>query len=262
MHANVLPFPESEPAVPAPSLRPAPRIAYESPLTTVYHGRAEDVLPLLRTESVDLVATDPPYGVGWQSGRRKEAFERIANDLPTDRDLVKQIIEQCVRVVAQQRHVYAFGPVDVFDGLKVSDVVQMVWDKGTMGSGDMTSAWGPSHELLNMTVSKHRHAGKTGLSVLPTRLRKGTVLRYNRPTGKAVRSPSEKPVGLMREIIESSSRQGDTVLDPFAGSGSTGVAAILSGRRAILVECVPQWVAMTIERVQAAEKIAAEIGAC
>lgn len=245
------------PAPPAPHA--APERVYESPLATIYHGRAEDVLPLMPTESVHLVATDPPYGVDWQSRRRAVQFDKLDGDGQADRPTIARIMAECVRIVGQQRHLYVFGPDDVLDGLKVSDVVPLVWDKQAMGGGDVTSAWGPSHEPINFTVSKHRHAGKAGKSVLPTRLRKGSVLSYTRPTGKAVRHPSEKPVALMRELIESSSRQGETILDPFAGSGSTAVAAILTGRKIITMDSDPRWVDMTVERVKAAEALMGRI---
>lgn len=245
---------------PAPLLRPT--IAYESDLATIYHGRAEDLLPALPKESVDLVCTDPPYGVDWQSNRRAERFDRLDGDGAdgASRETIHEVIRECVRLVRQNRHLYVFGPADVLDGQKVSEVVQLVWDKVALGSGDVTAAWAPSHEQINFTVSKYRHAGKTGTSTLPTRMRKGSVLSYARPTGRNVRHPSEKPVALIRELLESSSRQGDVVLDPFSGSGSTAVAAVLTGRRVIACDTSSRWVEMTVERVRAAERLVKQAG--
>lgn len=254
--ANVLPLNLPEPpATPRPAGRPAPTIVHESEYGTVYHGRSEDLLRVIPTESVDLIITDPPYGVSFESRRRKESFGTIDGDGDSlsDRETITGILEHCVRIVRQQRHIYCFGPADVLAGLKVSDVVNLVWDKGTMGGGDVTSSWGPSHEPISFTVSKHRHAGKAGLPTLPTRLRKGSVLSFNRPTGRNVRHPNEKPVGLIRELMESSSRQGETILDPFAGSLSTAVAAILSGRRYIVCESDTKWIPLGLERIKAAE---------
>lgn len=231
---------------------------YESPLVTLYLGDSLELLPALAKESLDLIVTDPPYGVDWRSNTRADAFDKIANDGSGDRDLVRDILTECVRVVGQNRHLYVFGPTDVLDGQKVSEVVELIWDKGTLGSGDMTAAWGPQHERISFTVSKFRHAGKAGLPVTPARLRKGSILRYTRPTGRTVRHPSEKPVGLLRELIESSSRQGETVLDPFAGVGSTGVAAVLSGRRAVLMECNERYAEIAATRLEQAERIYAD----
>jgi site-specific DNA-methyltransferase (adenine-specific) len=249
-----LPIEDVQPVV-RPAGRLAPERVYDSPLVTLYQGHAEDVLPLMSTESVDLIVTDPPYGVDWQSNRRAEQFDKIAYDGAGDRDTIRAVLAECVRLVRQHRHLYVFGPGDVLDGLKVSDVAELIWDKQTLGSGDVTSVWGPSHERINFTVSKHRHAGKAGKPVLPTRMRRGTVLGYTRPTGKAVRHPSEKPVPLLRELIESSSKQHELVLDPYAGVGSTGVAAVLAGRRAVLCEVNPRYCDIAIERIQKAEAL-------
>lgn len=262
---TVLPFDvpqQPDPQLPAPTApagRLAPERIYDSPLATVWQGDARDVLRILPTESVGLIATDPPYGVAWQSNRRTEKFERLIGDGADDRETVHEVLRECVRIVGQHRHLYVFGPTDVLEGLKVSEAVSLVWDKGTMGSGDVTAAWGPSHEPITFTVSKHRHAGKVGASSVPARLRKGTVLAYNRPTGRNVRHPSEKPVALMRELIESSSRQGETILDPFAGSGSTGVAALLTGRRVILVESKAKYAELAAARVEQAEEAVAAL---
>lgn len=66
-------------------------------------------------------------------------------------------------------------------------------------------------------------------------LGKPDVLVHKKLHGKQY-YPTEKPVSLIRELIENSSDIGDTVLDCFAGSGSTGIAALESGRKAIFVD--------------------------
>jgi DNA modification methylase len=238
-----------------PNLSPV----YQSDSVSVYHSDSRMVLPTFVTESVDLVITDPPYGIEFQSGFRKTSFGQIENDAPADRDLVRSVITQCVRLVGQNRHLYVFGPPDVLLGQKVSEITTLIWDKGVIGPGDLTSSWGPAHEPISFTVSKHRHAGQSGSTNIAVRLRKSSVLRYMRPTGRKVRHPNEKPVALLRELIESSTRQGDLVLDPFAGSGSTAVAAIASGRRAIVIESDIQWVDLMVNRVKQAESLAQEL---
>lgn len=65
--------------------------------------------------------------------------------------------------------------------------------------------------------------------------------------------PTEKPVSLMRRWIELTTAPGDLVLDPFMGSGSTAVAAVLAGRRFIGVEILPQWFEASVARVHAAQ---------
>lgn len=227
---------------------------YRSELAEVYNADALHVLPELVTESVDLVIADPPYGVEWRSNMRAETFDELLNDTPADRDGIRNVLAECVRLVGQHRHLYVFGPDDVLAGLLVSERAELVWDKARPGMGDLSSPWGPQHERISFAVSKHRHAGKRDAPALPVRMRKGSVLRFAPPTGRNVRHPSEKPVALLRELVESSSRAGDTVLDPFAGIGSTGVAAILSGRRTILVELDDAYARIAVHRVQTAEQ--------
>lgn len=231
-------------------------IAYASPRVTLWHARSEELVPAWETESVDLVVTDPPYGGSFTSNRRAEAFGTIDGDDAAGRETIAGVLAHCVRLVGQHRHLYVFGPTDVVNGLKVGAPAALVWDKGTMSGGDLTSPWGPAHEPITFAVSKHRHGGETGRPNLPARMRKGSVLRFPRPTGRKVRHPNEKPVPLLRELIESSSRAGDLVLDPYAGSGSTGVAAILTGRRATLVESDPRWVDLAVHRLTEADRLA------
>lgn len=234
-------------------------VVFATERATVWHGDALDILPTCETESFGLVVTDPPYGVEFESGFRRESFGQIANDGQADRGDVHKVLQQCVRLVDQGRHLYVFGPKDVLDGLKISETADLVWDKGTLSGGDLSAPWGPSFEPITFAVTKHRHGGKVGAGSLSARLRKQSVLRYGRPTGRKVRHPNEKPVGLLRELIESSSRIGDVVLDPFAGSGSTAVAALLSGRRAVVIEKDERWLPLLIERVTEADRMAALI---
>jgi site-specific DNA-methyltransferase (adenine-specific) len=63
--------------------------------------------------------------------------------------------------------------------------------------------------------------------------------------------PTQKPLGLMLEIVADFTSPGDLILDPFCGSGTTGVAALRLGRRFIGIERDPTWAALSIERLKA-----------
>lgn len=236
-------------------------IFYESDQVQLWHGRAEEVLPGLKTESCDLVLTDPPYGVEYKSGMRRDAWE-VAGDGadPESRDVVEQILLQCVRLVGQNRHLYVFGPESLARiDAKVSKPAQLIWSKGAVSMGDLSSPWGPGHEELHFYTSLHRHGGKRGKETGPVRLRKGSVLTYGRKTGRTLRHPTEKPLELLAELVESSSRVGETILDPFAGVGSTGVAAVLAGRKAVLVEFELEYCQVAKERLEKAEHLRQEM---
>lgn len=87
-------------------------LVYETERVSLWCGDAAEVLPSLKTESFDLVLTDPPYGVEYQSGMRAEKFEQLANDGADmeARGNVELILEHCVRLTGQNRHLYVFGP--------------------------------------------------------------------------------------------------------------------------------------------------------
>jgi DNA modification methylase len=226
---------------------------YRTRCVDIYVGKAEDVLPTLVTESLDLVVTDPPYGVDFQSnfGQNHDA---IANDGVGDRDLIASVIRECVRLVGQKRHLYVFGPDDVMAAQKVSSTATIIWDKENIGMGDLSLPWGSGFEPIQFAVSLHRHGGKAGSEALAAKMRRSTVVLCPRTTGRHnLRHPTEKPVELLRQLIESSSVPGETVLDPFAGVGSTGVAAVIEGRNAVLVEMRADYAQVAHERILAAE---------
>lgn len=68
--------------------------------------------------------------------------------------------------------------------------------------------------------------------------------------------PAEKPVDMLRHAIEATTYEGDVVLDCFAGSGATGVAAVMANRRAVLIEIEGRWANRSAERLAEAEELA------
>jgi adenine-specific DNA-methyltransferase len=231
---------------------------HESERFTLYCADAVDVLDTLDPRSVGLIATDPPYGVKWQSNFRKGSkLLKIAND-GAGYDAVGVVAAYVKHVLMPQRHLYVFGStVAQREQLMLGGACDLVWDKGNIGLGDLSLPWGPQHEMILFGVyvpsKQNRDDGKGALSA---RLRAGSVLRVDRPNSKAVKKhPTEKPVELMRQLIESSTSVDDVVLDMFAGSGSTLVAAILSGRKAIGVEIEREYCATIFDRCTAAEAL-------
>ena len=80
------------------------------------------------------------------------------------------------------------------------------------------------------------------------------VWQFNTSSGEGTYHPAQKPLLLMQHIINSSTRQTDTVLDPFMGSGSTGVACVTSGRKFIGIEIDPDYFAIACARIENAQR--------
>lgn len=234
-------------------------VAYEGPLVKLWHGDCMDVLPDLPRDSVDLLVTDPPYGVNWQSNYRTTAFAPIEGD---DGTLdVPAVLDLAAKALRNHRHAYVFGySPDDLASLPFGGTAELIWDKANMGMGDLGLPWGPSHERITFGVVERSKKARETKGSLSARMRQGSILRVPRPNGTRVRlHPTEKPVALMRILIESSSPVGDTVLDPFAGVGSTLVAAALLGRKAIGIEIEAQYIETAIPRIKRAEALAAEM---
>jgi DNA modification methylase len=223
----------------------------------LYHGDCREVLPELGRESVHLLLTDPPYGQEFQSNRRQQPLPVIQGDDGT-LDVTGALSAAC-RVLKRGRHAYVFGPFEM-DGTPLTATVPIIWDKMINGTGDLSLPWSESHENITFCVYEPSQANRAkGYGNLAARMRQGSVIRCQRPQGAATgRHPNEKPVLLLRQLIESSSTMGETVLDPFAGSCSTLIAARLEGRSAIGIEIDDEVCEKAIQRLAAARGASTE----
>ncbi len=195
----------------------------------LYLADCRDVLPTLAKESCDLLLTDPPYGVDWQSGQRAQAFARMAGDV--DAAWVPEALSMAGLAVRRNRHAYVFGdfPLEEFP---LRFRTTLIWDKMLHGSGDLSLCWAPSHEPIMFCIrAPDRAKANMEGGKVPARLRGGSIPSYKRPNANGVKlHPTQKPVPLLRRLIESSTFPGERVLDPFVGCGSTIVAAVAEGR--------------------------------
>lgn len=219
---------------------------YDHEGITLYCGDASEIAPTLSI-TADLLLTDPPYGQKWVSGRGVQ-FGKIAGD--DGATSIPDFLREPIRLLRRGRHIYCFGAKD-FGDLPISGVTELIWDKGIISLGNLECPWGLSHERIlfgvyNLSATDRKRGGGN----LAARLRKQTVLRCDRLHSEQVKNhPTQKPVRILREFIESSSAIGDIVFDPYAGSGSTLVAAKMEGRRAIGIEIEEKYCEIAAERL-------------
>ncbi|HEY9415505.1 MAG TPA: DNA methyltransferase [Pseudonocardia sp.] len=231
---------------------------YQTPRVTLYLGDCRVIAPNLPARSADLIIADPPYGVGWQSGRRTDRFDLMAGDDGTV-DWPAVLGGMVRALLRNNRHVYVFGygPDQVGKPCDLGATAELVWDKQHHGSGNLSVPWGPEHERITFGVynwsARNRDKGSGRLAA---RLRQGSVIQARRPNSGQVRHPDEKPVALLRPLVESSSLVGETVVDPTAGVCSTGVAALVAGRRFVGIESDRRYLDIGVERLRRAERIA------
>lgn len=249
---------------------PGGEVLHATDRATVIWGDCRDPKVIAQVPDwYGLLATDPPYGVRFNSGRSTNFTEIPGDDGSVD---WPAILGQWVGPdgtyscgLAPNRHVYVFGynAEQLAGPLRLGGTADLVWDKTQIGAGRLDVPWGPQHERITFGVHVKQNANRrAGGGKTAARLRRGTVLSHPSPHGAGARRHSnEKPVLLMADLVESSTVRGDLVVDPCAGSGSTGVAAVLEGRRCFLVEIDRSNAELAVQRVQAAERLAAQIAA-
>jgi site-specific DNA-methyltransferase (adenine-specific) len=212
----------------------------------LFSGDCLEALKLLPDESVDLILIDPPYGINYLSRNKSLATTRVANDGQEAYSLLDKALAIAVRKLKRNRHVIIFTNFQAIEFmlpivrkyLKIKGVC--VWVKNNGTRGDLKGAWSRGHEeLIHAANGRPFINGKRDLD----------VFEYKRVASQHMRHPTEKPVELLKYIIEKTTQPGETVLDFFAGSGSTGQAAQETGRRSILMELVPELVEVASERL-------------
>ena len=198
---------------------------------TLYLGDCSDILPTL--DKVDAVITDPPFGMNFQSNFRIEKHLKIANDQSAE--VAIKVISWCLENA--KHSVYAFGRWDnLYEYPKPKSLV--TWVKNNWSMGDL----------------QHEHARQTEVAFFYAlenhffpKQRPSDVIEWPRTNNDF--HPTEKPVGLMCKFIEWTS---GAILDPFMGSGTTGVASIQMGRKFIGIEREPKYFEIACKRIEQA----------
>lgn len=205
----------------------------------IYLGDCRDILPTLNRYSVDLIVTDPPYGISWKSSGKQLQIKTLVGD--DDSSFVVGALSLALEKLRDKRHIYAFGRWEFSAISKIGGKCELIWDK-EVPNGRGIKPWAGQHEYISFGVKVESPSDrKAGHGNGVARLRRGTVLSIPRISPTLLRwrgalHPTEKPVPIWRELIESSSRIGEVILDPFMGSGSSLEAAFLECRQAIGIE--------------------------
>ena len=207
---------------------------YQDDLVTLYHG---DCLEVAEWLAADVLVTDPPYGMAY----RDRQGRTIQNDLTV-------VVRDAAIALWGSRPCLAFGTWKAPRPPATNQV--LIWDKGNGVGGGSTSPWGLSHEEIYVLGKwppiepggRWREGGK------PARV-SGVIRASNYNTQAADRPdhPTPKPTGLMESLIAKC--PSGTVADPFAGSGSTLLAARNLGRPSIGVELEERYCELIAKRL-------------
>ena len=199
---------------------------YENSGITIYHDDCLEIMPELG--DVDLVLTDPPYGIQFRSNYRVVRHDKITGDncLPLPQILLS--IEKA------RRGAYVFCRWDNIQDMPHPKSV-LAWVKNNWSMGDLKHEHGRQWEACCFYPKQNHEFIKRIPDVL-----------YSKRTGNNLH-PTQKPVDLLGQIIAANT--GDIILDPFMGSGTTLVAAKELGRKAIGIEIEEKYCEIAANRL-------------
>ena len=217
---------------------------------SLFCGDCLQVMAGMEAGSVDAVITDPPYGSTDGKGKvTKKESELVEYGHEWDTILPLAWIGPAVKVCVSGGWLAVFT-----DKLSVKTVWDAIEESGARCK--QTFHWIKSNPPPQ---PRRNFASGVESAVVATN---GAVKKWNGGgwrlnyfccpivTSDRTDHPTEKPVALMSYLIESFTDIGDTILDPFMGSGTTGVAALLTGRRFIGIELDPGYFKIAKKRIE------------
>ena len=194
----------------------------------IFHGDCRDILPTL--PKVDLVLTDPPYGISEANGKNtsrsslaKAVDYGVAgwDDNPVEQMFIDRLIRLSRHQIIFGGNYYALPPTSCW----------LVWDKinGANDFADCEMAWTSLPKAVRLI--RHQWHGM---------IRVGHEERWH---------PTQKPLNVMKWALSHAPKDCETILDPFMGSGTTLVAAKQLGRRAIGIELEEKYCEIAAKRL-------------
>lgn len=210
-------------------------------------GDCIELMKDIPDNSIDMVLTDPPYGIDYQSNRIKNKFkrkEKILNDKKPFVDfipLIKNKIKKDGSIMIFTRWDVQQKFIDILNenDMKVKNI--LIWDKIIHGMGDLKRSYGNRYESIIFSNKKEfRFKCK----------RPQDIITERKVVPKDLIHPNEKPVKLLMKIISQCTNENDIIFDPFMGSCSTGVACVKLKRNFIGCELDNKYFELSSKRIQ------------
>jgi len=256
---------------PTPAALPEAYFESDDRRFRLYRGDCLDLLPRIPAESVDLIFADPPYflsndGITCHAGRmvsvNKGRWDKSKGPL-ADHEFCLQWLAECRRIVKPTGSVWVSGTMHVIHsvgfamqrlGMKLLN--DITWVKPnpppTLSCRYFTHAtetvlWARKSEKARHTFNYHLMKALAGGKQMKSVWDIGAPPKDEKVFGK---HPTQKPVALLERIVAASSDENDLVLDPFTGSGTTGIAAARLDRQFVGIECEQKYLRVAQKRYE------------
>jgi DNA modification methylase len=192
------------------------KIYYQDDAVVIYCADNREILPLFPDKSFDLVLTDPPYGIDYQSARRTKAQRK--DKIVGDKELPMWIFE-----IKPRMAMFIWCRWDILPQIPTPKSF-IVWDKCRHSMGDLEHEFGRQWEAIAFYPQLEHQFNYRPVDIIRVPCVPACDLTH----------PNEKPIGVITALLKAN--QGDLVLDPFLGSGTTAVASKILGRKCIGIE--------------------------
>lgn len=232
---------------------------YKDPAVTIYHGDCHEIVPQLG--KFDLLLTDPPYGItknGWDNFQSTvECFKLVKYPIvctcqnPASAELIVKFKDrfkwsdiwektQAVgflncKIMPMRQHedilVFAFGTIPFWPQIQRKPRVNI----RPHGKTTMSDNYGKFNEERKRSIEKDETYPRS-------------IVTF--PNSQEGQHPTQKPISLFSYLIKSFTQEGQTILDPFAGSGTTGRAAKDLGRKCTMIEREEKYAEIAAKRME------------
>jgi len=217
----------------------------EEDLNKIILGDCLKEIPKLDNELIDCVIIDPPYGIDYQSNYKKEKFDKISGDDKKAFELLDNSLNLVKPKMKKDSHIYIFTSWKVFDIIK--PIIEkhftikncLIWNKNNIGMGDLDGNYADKYEMIIFATQGKRK--------LYSEKRPFNVLDYDKVENSE--HPTQKPIELIKELINNSTKPSQVILDYFAGSGSTLLGAKELKRKYIGIESKSEFIDVIKKRV-------------
>ena len=218
-------------------------------INTIINGDCLDVMRQLPDKCIDLVLTDPPYGMKYKRHIQNPKFDKIIND--ENLIWLPELCENIQRISKENAHIYMFCSwhnIDIF-----KQVLQqyfhfknlLIWNKQTQGMGDLRTDFGCGYELICFCTNT-----KNNMKTLNGK-RDNNIINIKNDINDI--HPTQKPTAIIQYLCQKSSNENDLILDCFSGSGTTAIACHNLNRNFICIEKDVDYYKASVERLNNAK---------
>lgn len=248
-------------------------------LFCLYHGDALEILKQFPSESIDMIFADPPYhlsndGTTCYAGKRvkvnKGEWDR-SKGFEEDVAFHRAWITECRRILKSTGTIWISGTSHsifkcgyILQELGFYILNDICWYKPNAAPNISCTTFAHAHEIIiwakkdkkakhlfNYELMKHGNYPEDKLKAPEKQMRSVWSMPTPTPKEKVYgKHPTQKPIALLKRIIMASTKEGYIILDPFNGSGTTGIAAMMVGNRKYIgIDIEQEYLELTIKRL-------------